>query len=517
MSNERNATDEAVFGIAPTMKKERTMGFWAMAAVTSIWSLAPWCFTQGGTVVSVLGLKAALANIIGVVVIFSIIYLLAVIIPARHGIDTFIYQRAVFGHKGMVVLWFIFMLSTWGWEAILTQIYGTSLESLYGIATGQTLSEAWIPWLGATCVIIGAAIALMGPKAITRVSYVVIPGVIIVAIVILWVVFSNYSWDELMALQATGGGGGEFYQNFMLATEWNLAFVCAWYGSMGVYPRLGKSERVSYWGYMVGFGFVYALITCVGAFGSLAISDMTGVVSSDPSVWFSEIGGPIAILCLILLVLSNISIMATAMYSLSVSTKVVRPQWRYNYVVIGWSIYVLILGFAGIVWDYYNVFLSVVGFIGGPAIIIMLVDYFSVRRQKFSLLGILRTDRPGPYSYTGGFNLLGVVAFICGAIAYFAIYDPLAGVGRVELFYLITGTGFSCIVAGLVYYIGSKIPAIKRYLLKDRKDAQNDGEIIKSEEELQMLDRARAAQEAAKSDSEAATVEPSVASAGDGA
>lgn len=97
-----------------------------------------------------------------------------------------------------------------------------------------------------------------------------------------------------------------------------------------------------------------------------------------------------------------------------------------------------------------------------------LLDYFVVRKQKFSLRGILYTDRPGPYSYTNGFNLLGVVAFLAGTVAYFAVYDHIAGVGRMDLFYLVTGTGFSCIVAGLVYWLGSKIPAVNAYLLKDR-------------------------------------------------
>ena len=94
--NEQNANSEAVFGSVPMLTKERTHGFWAMAALTSVWSLAPWCFTQGGTIISVLGLKAALTNLIGIIVIFSLIYLLTVVIPTRDGIDTWVYQRAVF-------------------------------------------------------------------------------------------------------------------------------------------------------------------------------------------------------------------------------------------------------------------------------------------------------------------------------------------------------------------------------------------------------------------------------------
>ena len=96
------------------LKKERTHGFIAIAAVTIVYSMAPWCFTQGGTIISVLGLKAALTNMIGMIVLFSIIYLLTVIIPAREGIDTWVYQRAVFGYKGIVIIWFLAIFATWG-------------------------------------------------------------------------------------------------------------------------------------------------------------------------------------------------------------------------------------------------------------------------------------------------------------------------------------------------------------------------------------------------------------------
>ena len=262
--NEQNANSEAVFGSVPMLTRERTHGFWKMAALTSIWALAPWCFTQGSTIVSVLGLKAALTNLIGIIVLFSIIYFLTVVIPTRDGIDTWVYQRAVFGTKGYAVLWLILMLSTWGWEAILCQIYGNSIGSLYSMATGSAMNSTLVLVIGATCVVIGAIIACLGPDVITKISYVVIPGIVIACAVILYYVFSHYSWGELMQMKAMQPAGS-FHKNYMLATEWNLAFVCAWYGSMGVLSRLGKSERSSYWGFMVGFGVVYALIACVGA------------------------------------------------------------------------------------------------------------------------------------------------------------------------------------------------------------------------------------------------------------
>jgi NCS1 family nucleobase:cation symporter-1 len=405
---------------------------------------------------------------LGVIVLFSIIYLLTVVIPTREGIDTWIYQRAVFGYKGIVIIWFVAIFATWGWEAVLTGIHGTSISGLYTIATGNVLPDSVIPWLGSTCVIVGFIIALMGPNIITKISYVVIPGVVIACIVLFYYVFSNYSWSELMQLEAIYPISENFRENYMVATEWNLAFVCAWYTVLGVIPRLGKSEKGSYWGFMVGYGVVYALIACVGAVGALAVSDQKGVYSNDPSIWFSEIGGGLAILSMVCLICSNISIMSVAMYSLSVSTKSVLPKWSYRKILIAWSIWVLFLNFSGVVMEYYSVFLAVIGFIGGPTVIIILVDYFLVRRQKISMRDMFEQGKENAYHYTKGFNMVGVVAFLCGTVAYFLVYDPINYMARAEIFNFTTGTGLSCIVAGLVYGILAQIPSVKNYLLKDK-------------------------------------------------
>ena len=272
-----------------------------------------------------------------------------------------------------------------------------------------------------------------------------------------------------MSLEAIYPVSDNFRENYMVATEWNLAFVCAWYTVIGVIPRLGKSESGTYWGFMVGYGVVYALIACVGAFAALAVSDMTGVYSNDPSIWFSEIGGALAVISMLCLIFSNISIMAVAMYSLSVSTKVILPKWSYKKILIAWSIWVLFLNFSGVVMEYYSVFLAVIGFIGGPTVIIILVDYFCIRRQHISIRDMMTQEKENAYYYTGGFNLVGAAAFICGTIAYFLVYDPINYVARAEIFNFTTGTGLSCIVAGVVYLVLAQIPSVKKYLLKDVK------------------------------------------------
>lgn len=42
------------------------------------------------------------------------------------------------------------------------------------------------------------------------------------------------------------------------------------------------------------------------------------------------------------------------------------------------------------------------------------------------------------------------------------------GNARADIFNITTGTGLSCIVAGLVYLLLAQIPSIKKYLTKDK-------------------------------------------------
>lgn len=467
MNNEYLAKREAVFGIAPMLTKERTHGFIALSALTCIYALAPWCFTQGGYVASMLGLKAAVTNSMGILTLVGLLFYAVVTIPAREGIDIWIYQRASLGTRGVVLIWFLVMSSTWGWIAVLAHIQGTSLGALWYIATGNHVSDTAVSWMSVSMIFIGAGIALLGPKIITYVSYVAVPGVILVCLIILYFCFTLFSWNDLLAIEAPWSTGN-FRTDYFLASEWNLAYIVAWFPVLGVLPRLGKSTRKVYWSFIIGFSVVFAAMISVGSFGALAISEHVGYFTADPAEWFIFFGGGISVLSLLLLGLSNISITSVAFYSLGVSTKLVLPTWPFKRVTLMWVVWSSFLILAGVIWDYYHVFLALVGVICGPGIMLILVDYFLVRKRQISIRAMFKTEKGSPYFYTGGFNAASWIAFICGIIVYFSVYDPLNAVGRNFIFEITTGTGLSCLVTAVVYYALSRSETVNKYILKDR-------------------------------------------------
>jgi hypothetical protein len=64
-----------------------------------------------------------------------------------------------------------------------------------------------------------------------------------------------------------------------------------------------------------------------------------------------------------------------------------------------------------------------------------------------------------------------VAAFACGVVAYVAVYDPLAGTAQVSaVFDVFTASGFSMVVTASAYCLMATVPAVRRYLLRDRAD-----------------------------------------------
>jgi cytosine/uracil/thiamine/allantoin permease len=74
------------------------------------------------------------------------------------------------------------------------------------------------------------------------------------------------------------------------------------------------------------------------------------------------------------------------------------------------------------------------------------------------------------YRYTSGINFVSLICFLLGIGAYFLVYDPIAYWPRNELFMFTTASGLNAIVAGGSYYLLSRVPAIRSYLMRDRTE-----------------------------------------------
>lgn len=456
---------ETFYGIIPLLSNERLYGFKDSFLITAGYGIATWCFVQGAYIASVLPFYLAILVTLAGIIMFAIPAFLITLVPARFGCDIWIYQRVIYGYK----LNFIFLLFAVafgsGWDAVNARVFADSIL-LVGNVLGMGLSDDLNPWIGSVCVLSGFVIAWFGPIAVKKTSFIIIPVLLAIGLLMTVLIFCKISPAELNAVTPIMlSDYGSLEEGFMYILESNFAYCLAWFSCLGVLPRLIKSERSDIWGHTLGMGVVMAIFICIGILSATFMSSM-GIYSEDPTEALLYIGGPVGGgICLIAIACANISTQALEFYAFALATKVLKPEWSYRKILLGWLVLVLILTFSGKIWEYYSTFVSIGACIYAPAIAIFLCDFFIVRKQKFSMRSAYQIEKD--YEYTKGFNFVTIVAFGVGVAVYFLLFDPVAYVARSDLFFVFTATLSSFISSFAAYYLLAKLPFSKKYLKLD--------------------------------------------------
>jgi len=469
LSVESQINQEVLYGIIPIKRSERIYSFFDIFLVTSGYAIATWCYVHGGYLATMVGFWQFITSTFGILSVGGLFLCLVATIGYRYGIDHWIYTRAVFGYIGVFVVLIAAILSTWGWYAINAQMYGLSIWRIMDVA-GLQVGEGWIPWIALTCVFFGWWIAMKGPHAVKLSARIMVPSLLLVGAIIAILIFSTASVGEMVAMEPIYA---EYYDNprepYMLVNEWNFASIFGWLPSIGVLTRLVKRERDGYWGTWLGYALIMACFVVLGALTGLLTSNVTGEVSTDPTEWLITLGGPaLGMISLIFIGVANITTMDIGVYSLALSTKILRPSWNYKIVGTLWTLWCAVLVLWGGAWIFYETFIAIVGFICGPVVGLIIADFYVIRRQRVSMKSLYDTKN-GAYKYTNGFNIVSSFAFIIGLVAYFLVYDPILFEPRSKIFFYTTATGMATMVSFFSYVILARIPALRSYLLLEPK------------------------------------------------
>lgn len=453
---------ETVYGIIPILSKERTYGMRESILVTAGYGIATWCFVQGAFISSVLPFYLAILTTLAGILLFAIPTFLITIVPARFGCDIWIYQRVIYGYHLNFALLLLAVAFGSGWDAVNARVFADSLI-LVANTFGGNFTEQWIPWFGSACVISGFIIAWFGPAAVKKTSFIIIPGLLLIGAFMTIVILKQTSPAELNnVIPTTANNYSSMTEGLMYVLESNFAYCLAWFSCLGVVPRLMKSEQANIFGHILGMGLIMALFVCIGVLSGTFMNSL-GIYSEDPTEALIVIGGPYAGgICLLGIAFANISTQALEFYAFSLATKVLKPEWSYRKILIGWLILVLIMTFSGKIWKYYSTFVSIGGCLYAPIVAIFLSDFFIVRRQKFSLRGAYHLK--DTYHYTHGFNIVALFSILCGSAVYFLLFDPISQEARSSLFFITTATGASFLSSALTYILLSRIPWCRRYM-----------------------------------------------------
>ncbi len=460
---------ETITGIVPMTNKDRQYSFWDLFLSTSGFAIATWCYTQGAYVAQYLTFSQMLINIFSFNIIWVFIECLPILFAVKYGIDLWIWLRAVLGKRGVALLSTTISLANFGWYAVAANLFASSMIHLansFGLGLDKGL---WAPILGTLCVLLGTLIALGGPEVIKWTNRFLVIALLLVGLIIVGICFVAVPITDIMNIQPATQGDLSPLERFMLSGEGNVAFAFSWSTQALVLPRLAKTERSGYWATALSYGVVAPFFVATGGVMALAMFVKTGVYESDPTTMLSTLSTPaFALLSLLLVAFANIGTQGTGSYVNCMIVKSGMPKVSYKLMVWIAMVYVSALTIWGGVEEYFGSFISLAAYIQGPIIGMIVVDYFLLRKRKLDLRSAYFLEGHQAYEFTKGFNLVGLsCVFISLLVAVLFVYNPVTAQIQSPIFLVTTGSGFTAIFGGFLYWLASLTP-LKHYMIKDR-------------------------------------------------
>lgn len=462
---------ETITGAVPMLHGERQYSFWDLFLSTSGFAIATWCYTQGAYVAQYLSFQQMLINIFCFNIVWVLIECIPVLFAVRYGIDLWIWLRSVLGIKGVAILATVISLANFGWYAVDSNLFASSMINLLAGFGVQLDPSLWKPLLGVLCVILGTLIALGGPEVIKWTNRFLVTCLLAVGVIVVIICFTSVPLPEINAVQPDTSLYDTALGRFMLSAEGNVAFAFSWSTQALVMPRLARTERSGYWATTLAYGVVAPFFVAAGGIMALAMYAKFGYYESDPTTMLAALAGPgFSLLSLLMVAFANIGTQGTGSYVNCMIVKSGLPQIRYRTLVVIAMFYVSALTIWGWVMDHFGSFISCAAYIQGPIIGMTVVDYLIVKKRRLSFRSVYFLEGHDAYRFTGGFNLVGIgcllIAFVT-AIVF--VYNPATGTIKSSLFMLTTGSGYTAIAGGLLYWLASLTP-LRKYMLRDRAD-----------------------------------------------
>lgn len=350
-------------------------------------------------------------------------------------------------------------LLAWGHTEELASLYGgvpgaqalikegdwatlAASADLSGTFTFGVLEAAKLPFLGINpaeliCFLVfwalQIAIIYKGIESIRVLETIAAPFLMgIGAVLLIWAYVKAGGFGAMLsmpsAFDAGGAREGEFWKVFVPSLTAMVGFWATLSLNIPDFTRYAKSQRDQILGQAIGLPttmtfFAFISVAVTSATTVIFADPITGALAEpiwDPTVLAGRIGGGFTV------VLSLLAL-AVATLSTNIAANVVSPAnalinanpRRFTFQMGGYltaGIGLAILPWKLIASTGGYIFTWLVGYSAllGPIVAILIVDYFVLRRTRLDLNNLYRQN--GLYSYTGGFNLAALVAFVVAVL-----------------------------------------------------------------------------------------------------
>ncbi|MET3288638.1 UNVERIFIED_CONTAM: NCS1 family nucleobase:cation symporter-1 [Brevibacillus sp. OAP136] len=453
---------ESVFGLLPILPKERIWGGYDYTMVNIGLAIATWCFMIGGSLSTVVDLKKGFAALLAGDTISVLFVCLAVSMPSvKFGVDQYISQRSIFGFNGLKFPLFFVLLIQFGWVAILSIMFGNSASNIYAaVANVPQPPIAVVVGFALLALVLSWIVVAKGPVSIKWLNRIVAPGLVLMLIVMIYMLFTQHSFAEILAMKPSAPYDDE-WKNYMAALEMSLGTGFSWWPIMGGMARLTKTQRAAFWPNMIGINLCIVIGAMTGLVSGLVVGN------ADPTAWMVPIGGPIfGVIALLFIAIANITSTTAMAYSNTLALKQIKGFMNTSW---GKLCFIFLAPAAPLVFfpdqifNYAGSFLAICGTIMGPLTGISFVDYYILRKQRIELAGLYSDELGRPYRYWGGTNYVAIFVLIVSTLVYFLILNPIT-FDSSPFFLYATATMPVTLLASFLYYALTKAIVIPKQL-----------------------------------------------------
>jgi nucleobase:cation symporter-1, NCS1 family len=406
IGHEPDATEPA----EGSMGLGRTFMLWLAANMVVTTLLTGTLFVPGIAYATAV-LVIVLGTLIGVAVL-----VLVGTIGTRTGLPTMILSRGAFGRRGghLPAMFNLIILMGWSWVQAL--LAGITLNFVIADLTGFSSPVLF----AVLCQTIVVVLALLGHAGIQRVEPWLAVVMLIVAALVFFRAFRSFGLSGFLGIpeQPDVGMTAAIALDVVVATAISWTVLSADFNRHAITPRAG----------IVGTTLGYTASTVIAmTLGATALGYVFlrggETTSFDPTVLLAQFGLPLAVVIFVSVMATNTMVV----YGMTMSYANLRPNSNY----VRAALVIGLISIAGATWqgilDRFVSFLLLISALFIPVFAIMIVDYWILRRGRYSARDLV-VPRGGAYWYLGGVNLIAVGCFVVGAalVFYWTRVNPLS-------------------------------------------------------------------------------------------
>ncbi|CAN5664956.1 NCS1 family nucleobase:cation symporter-1 [soil metagenome] len=477
-TTDHNLTNE---DLAPIPESARTWSMWNIAALWVGMSVCIPTYMLASSLISggMNWWQAVLTVFLG-----NLIVLIPMVLNAhagtKYGISFPVFARASFGVLGANVPAILRAIVACGWFGIQTWIGGWAIYKLALVAWPELAATPLLGFLGINaaqllCFLLFWALNVWifwrGMETIRHVENWGAPLLLLIGVALLvWAYNKAGGFGPMLRQPSRFETAGEFWRFFVPGLTGMVGFWATLSLNIPDFSRLAKSQKDQMIGQALGLNTTMPFYAFIG----VAVTSATVVIFGE-TIW-----DPIELMSRF----DSIGLMLVSMFALTLATlttnlaaNVVAPAISFSNLaprhisrraggVITGIIGILMMPWklvadpTGYIFTWLIGYSALLGPIGG----ILICDYFLIRRTQLNARDLYRHD--GEYAYTGGFNLvallallLGILPSVPGFLGTVGALDPAAvGSFLMGLYSYAWFIGFG--VALAAYWIGMRVTRV---------------------------------------------------------